>query len=118
MGIPPERVTLLGESSGTPIAVEAAKMCPVGRVVLISTVGLGNPWPSGTPLPEHVLAFHGENDPIASPDDARQECARVFGTDFLDRHGNGLVVFPAEGHQFRVSGTWARILDDLVANAD
>ncbi|HEY3780925.1 MAG TPA: alpha/beta fold hydrolase [Fimbriimonadaceae bacterium] len=115
LSIPPSSITIVGESSGASVAIEAAKSFPVGRLVLLSAVDLGELWPPTVPEPQ-ILAFQGAEDPLTLPEEAKQRIVKVFGSSVFDRNDNSFNVMPNEGHQFRSSGAWARVFAGIASD--
>jgi dipeptidyl aminopeptidase/acylaminoacyl peptidase len=112
LGVPPERIVLLGHSYGARLVAEAVHRDPrpVGAVVLLSYVQA----PAAPPDPAartRVVAVHGENDVALAPAQARRLLVERFGIDALER----FVELPREGHTFRRVESWARVYAALLA---
>ncbi|HEY5937332.1 MAG TPA: prolyl oligopeptidase family serine peptidase [Kofleriaceae bacterium] len=108
LGVPPERIILLGHSYGAALVAEAVRRDPrpAGPVALLSYVG-----PAIAPITDapRTIVFHGENDVALSPADARRRLAS-FAPRFVE--------LTHEGHTFRRVGTWARIYTAVLALLD
>jgi dipeptidyl aminopeptidase/acylaminoacyl peptidase len=112
MGVPPERIVLLGHSYGARLAAEAVRRDPrpVGTVVLLSYVHTAAA-PHDEARRPRVVAYHGENDIALAPAEARRLLVDRFSVDALER----FVEIPREGHSFRRVESWARIYAALLA---
>lgn len=112
LGVPPERIVLLGHSYGARLVAEAARRDPrpVGAVVLLSYVQAAAA-PHDQARRPRVVAYHGENDIALAPADARRLLVDRFGVDALER----FVELPREGHTFRRVESWAGIYAALLA---
>jgi predicted esterase len=112
MGVPPERIVLLGHSYGARLVAEAVRRDPrpVGTIVLLSYVQTAAAPHDQTRRPR-VVAFHGENDIALAPAEARRLLVDRFSVDALER----FVEIPREGHTFRRVESWARVYAALLA---
>jgi dipeptidyl aminopeptidase/acylaminoacyl peptidase len=103
LGIPRGRVVLFGHSYGALLAADAATAAvgPLGGAVLVSLAGrpAHRPLPAGAPL----LAFHGDRDAAAAPDQARARIAGSLGA------APRMTVFHDEGHMFHRIESWAEV---------
>jgi dipeptidyl aminopeptidase/acylaminoacyl peptidase len=112
LGVPPERIVLLGHSYGARLVAEAVRRDsrPVGTVVLLSYVQAAAA-PHDQARRPRVVAYHGENDIALAPAEARRLLVDRFGDDALER----FVELPREGHTFRRVESWARVYAALLA---
>lgn len=104
LGIPPERITLVGHSYGARLAALASAADPreTGAVVLLSMVaGQSFGQRRSRNRPPRVWAFHGSADDGLSPKSARTEIERVLGRDVAPGSRISLRVFEGEGHTFQ-----------------
>lgn len=101
LGVPRDRIVLLGGSTGGAIVLETLLRYPdcAGIVALIGTTAPSN-ISQGAAVLHHmrVLAFHGENDLKIHPDDARHAIEVIFGADALRSPRGQWSVLPGEGH--------------------
>jgi dipeptidyl aminopeptidase/acylaminoacyl peptidase len=112
IGVPPERIVLLGHSYGARLVAEAVRRDPrpVGAIVLLSYVQAVAA-PHDHARRPRVVAYHGENDIALAPAEARRLLVDRFGVDALER----FVELPREGHTFRRVEAWARVYAALLA---
>jgi dipeptidyl aminopeptidase/acylaminoacyl peptidase len=112
MGVPPERIVLLGHSYGARLVAEAVRRDPrpVGTVVLLSYVQAAAA-PHDQARRPRIVAYHGENDIALAPAEARRLLVDRFGVDALER----FVELPREGHTFHRVESWARVYAALLA---
>ena len=108
LGVPLERVLLLGDSYGAPLALEAAgrEECRVRALMLLA---MTRPRAPLSVPPVRVLAFHGELDPTP-PAEARRLIEAALG-------GAGEVrftVLAGEGHSFHRLSSWAQVYGGLL----
>jgi pimeloyl-ACP methyl ester carboxylesterase len=118
VGVPRERVVLLGSSYGTSLVAGALVAEPAccGAAVLVSTVRLSRIAGRQLPAPPRVVAFHGANDNLLAPAQARREIEECLGPAALAREG-AWSVFAHEGHHFHRLRSWARVYASVIALA-
>lgn len=112
LGVPPQRIVLLGHSYGARLVAGAVQRDPrpVGTILLLSYVQAAAA-PHDQPHRPRVVAYHGQNDIVLAPPEARRLLVDRFGVDALER----FVELPREGHNFRRVESWARIYAALLA---
>ncbi|RKH68913.1 S9 family peptidase [Corallococcus llansteffanensis] len=116
VGVPRERVVLLGSSYGTSLVAGAMVAEPgcCGAAVLVSTVRLSRIARRQLPAPPRVVAFHGENDNLLAPAQARREIEGCLGPAAL-AHEGAWSVFEHEGHHLHRLRSWARVYASVIA---
>lgn len=113
LGIPYERVVVLGHSNGATIGLGAALIDPdrMGILVLASLPGLPRGWQrytsSEAKRPQVVLAMHGEKDRHLPPPLARALIEKVFGQDVLTPLSKHWQILPDEDHVLHLDNSWA-----------
>jgi pimeloyl-ACP methyl ester carboxylesterase len=82
LGVPPERVVVLGHSYGARVVAEAARRDPrpVGAIALLSYVQAAAA-PHDPAHRPRVVAYHGENDIAFAPAEARRLLVDRFGVE-------------------------------------
>ena len=111
LGVPSARVFLFGQSYGAAVAAEAAAADgrAIGGVVLVSLVGEEPLRPRREAAPAHVLAFHGENDYLLSPAEARRVITGILGEHTFERPTAGWRVLADEPHAYTRMRSWAEV---------
>jgi len=112
----PDHVVLLGSSYGSYVAALLASESRkrLGGVVLLSIAGDAARRQKTARPPFRIRAFHGANDPVASPSVAFKLITNLLGQEALVTPGSRLEVFDDEGHQFRSADAWARVYTQLL----
>jgi dipeptidyl aminopeptidase/acylaminoacyl peptidase len=118
LGVPYERIALLGHSNGATIALGAALISPrhMGFLFLASLPGLPKDWQTygnAQGRRPFVIAFHGEKDTILSPSAAHRLIERVFGPGVLDPTSNWHVIAD-EDHVLHLPSSWAYVHSSLL----
>jgi dipeptidyl aminopeptidase/acylaminoacyl peptidase len=112
LGIPYERVVVLGHSNGATIALAAGLLQPshMGVLVIGSLPGPPRGW-QGFGFKKRgelqVLALHGENDRIVPPIVAQRFIEKAFGPDVLDPLDKHWFVLKDEDHVLHLESSWA-----------
>jgi dipeptidyl aminopeptidase/acylaminoacyl peptidase len=116
VGVPRERVALLGSSYGTSLVAAALAAEPgcCGAAALVSTVGLSRITRRRLPVLPRLVAFHGANDNLLEPARARREIEGCLGPASLARKG-AWSVFEHEGHHFHHLRSWAQVYASVIA---
>ena len=114
-----ERIFLWGDSYGALLVADAVVRDPsaVRGVVLLSMIPSGSRGSAHRGAPRQILAFHGANDVVQSPQKAREEILDLFGRGALSGRSRWMV-FQREGHSFRRLETWASVYAQLIAALD
>jgi dipeptidyl aminopeptidase/acylaminoacyl peptidase len=113
LGIPYERVVVLGHSNGATIAMGAGLIQPdhTGILVLASLPGLPQGWQRYGSVehkrPQVVLALHGEKDRSLPPPLARALIEKVFGQEVLTPLPKHWQILPDEDHVLHLDSSWA-----------
>jgi dipeptidyl aminopeptidase/acylaminoacyl peptidase len=110
-------ILLLGSSYGAALVAAACAKEPnaVGGAILLAMPQKG-PRPTWPQAPPGVLyAFHGRNDDVCSPEQARVVIGSYFGKRALHRPGSLWEVLPGEGHQFHRTISWAKIYSAIIS---
>lgn len=97
-----KQIALLGSSYGSRLALKAGvtKAGLLAGIVLTATPPLPND-EIGAPLsPLRVFAFHGENDTVCPPPQARRTLEKLLGSDCFSPLKGHWEVFENEGHHF------------------
>ncbi|RKH05114.1 alpha/beta fold hydrolase [Corallococcus sp. CA053C] len=116
LGVPRERVVLLGTSYGTSLVAAAMIAEPdcCGAAVLVSTVSLAHIARRPRSALPRLVAFHGANDNVLAPARARREIEECLGPAALSREGSWSV-FEREGHHFHHLRSWAQVYSAIPA---
>ncbi len=105
LGLPRSRVVLFGHSYGALLVADAvaASQEPLGGAVLVSLAGSPDRLAAARSESEStpILAFHGDRDAAATPDQARD---RIVGALHVSPR---MAVFHDEGHTFHRLESWA-----------
>jgi dipeptidyl aminopeptidase/acylaminoacyl peptidase len=104
--IPYDRVILWGHSHGALLVERTLRRMHdfAGRAVLVSYIGdplLRDNMPTSR---AQIMAYHGKQDVVRSPESAYAELHRIFGNALLDFES-----LSDEGHSFRRALSWARV---------
>lgn len=112
-----KKVVLLGSSLGSYLAVQAVKADPdcVSGLVLLSISRRHSGAVVSQPAPPFpVAAFHGENDPVRTPEEARDAIEGFLGKQALDSPSGSWRVFVGEGHYFQRTTSWAEVYTKIL----
>lgn len=110
LGVPRSRVVLFGHSYGALLAADAAADADrLGGAVLVSLAGRPIRRGRAGPVETPVLAFHGDRDAAATPEQARAHIADALGV------APRMTVFRDEGHTFHRVESWAEVWADTLA---
>jgi dipeptidyl aminopeptidase/acylaminoacyl peptidase len=115
LGIPYDRIVVLGHSNGATLALGAGLIQPdhIGILALASLPGLPLGWQqygnSEHKRPQAVLALHGGKDRHLPPPIARALIERAFGPDTLTPLTKRWHVVEAEDHVLHLDSSWALV---------
>ncbi len=114
LGVPYDRIVVLGHSNGATIALGAGLVQPshMGILVIASLPGAPRGWQSFGFTKRgdlQVFALHGENDRIVSPTVAQQFIEKVFGSDALAPPDKHWYVLRGEDHVLHLDSSWAAV---------
>src|ERR1700687_3517345 len=114
LGIPYDRIVVLGHSSGATIAVGTALLQPshMGVLVIASLPGPPRGWQSfgfNKRGELQVLALHGENDRLVPPIFAQRFIESAFGPDALAPLDKHWYVLKDEDHVLHLDSSWATV---------
>ena len=118
--VSPEDLVLLGSSYGSSLVAQAAASPGLrfGCLVLISMVSTPELPASAGRSTGCVLAFHGQNDPVLSPHEARTVIHNVLGSRVFDHPVSTWRVFEEEGHFFQRTASWAGVYARIIKYYD
>jgi hypothetical protein len=110
---------LLGSSYGTALVAGALAADPAGcgAAVLLSTVRLSRLPRRAVPDSSRLIAFHGSNDNVLTPERARRELEQCFGPAALATEG-AWSILEKEGHHFHRLRSWAQVYAAVIALLD
>jgi len=119
LGIEARAITLVGESSGSIVAIRALSAFSkrVKGIVLISPSDLSDEHVEPSLVPRFVLAYQGENDPLCIKAPVKNSLSRCMGADAVNNLRTKVKVFESEGHQLRRIRSWATVYSDLLVAA-
>ena len=112
LGIPYERIVVLGHSNGATIALGAGLLQPdkMGILVIVSLPGPPRGWQALVGRNRgglRVLALHGGNDRIVPPIVAQRFIEKAFGPDVLAPADKHWYVLKDEDHVLHLDSSWA-----------
>lgn len=117
-GISQSQTVLIGESWGTSLAMQALLGHHYGGLVLVSPMNMATIRCLEGEVPPFVLAYRGYNDSNAKTDDVLKSLNIVLENPGFPRSQDAFVVFPREGHNFQMTGSWAQIWESLLEKCE
>lgn len=117
MGIAPERVVLYGHSYGAGVVGHAAHRVRLESPIILASV-MEAGVPRVAPAERCIIAFHGEDDTLWSPEGARDQIRRFFGRRALNEPCGHFRLLPGEWHIFEGAASFAEIFTSAIAAID
>jgi dipeptidyl aminopeptidase/acylaminoacyl peptidase len=111
LGVPPERIILVGHSYGAQLVADAACSAPdaIGAVALLSLTGSPPARCSASTRSLRWVAFHGAQDSVVQTPGIRAHLDSIFGSGAADR----LMTFDSEGHVYHRLDSWGRVYAEI-----